>query len=90
MQVLKHGNTYKEIECDKCGALLSYCIKDIQSWSDCCDYFGDMHYIARQFIKCPECKRQITLKYFVDGVETEYVDIENGLELNEVENYDKK
>ena len=30
MEVIKHGNTYKEKECPGCGALLSYCNADIK------------------------------------------------------------
>lgn len=85
MKVLRHGNTYKEIECGKCGALLSYCNGDIITWTNRCDYFGEMHCVARQFIKCPECNRQITLRYLVDGIETEYTEISDGLKLNEVD-----
>ena len=31
MEVIKHGNTYKEVECPGCRALLSYCKGDIKT-----------------------------------------------------------
>lgn len=79
MKVLRHGNTYKEIECDKCGALLSYCEVDVEikkydqykyipSYNEnvCLAHFQEL------FIECPECSNEIVLKYYVDGVEMEY------------------
>lgn len=52
MKVLRHGNTYKEIECKKCGALLSYCKVDIKI----------EEYMHTKYISCPECGKIITLK----------------------------
>ena len=51
MEVLRHGNTYKEVECTKCGALLSYCKTDIKSFD-----FTHKHVI------CPECNAMVGLK----------------------------
>ena len=54
MEVLKHGNRYKEIECLKCGALLSYCNSDIRG------YWKGRSYT--ELIICPECNERIILK----------------------------
>ena len=75
MEVIRHGNTYKEAECKKCNALLSYCKVDIQSWRDEYYYSGEMCLVERQFIECPECKTQITLAYLVDGIETSFTEV---------------
>ena len=61
MEVLRHGNTYKEIVCPKCNALLSYCKNDIKEYSDYEEYFGEMHLFYAEYIICPECKKKINL-----------------------------
>ena len=61
MEVLKHGNTYKEIECPKCGALLSYCKADVKEYDRCDDYFGVWHSYYEKYIKCLECDNKIIL-----------------------------
>ena len=71
MEVIKYGNTYKEAECKKCGALLSYCEADIIVESDYYEVFGSWHDTYREYIVCPECKREIKLKYIIDGKEQE-------------------
>lgn len=75
MDVLRHGNIYKEIECGKCGALLSYSKFDIR-WHVSTDYYnGDVHKSKTKYIVCPECEDKIVVKYYIDGVETEYPNI---------------
>lgn len=70
MEVLKHGNTYKEKECPGCGALLSYCKTDIQHDNREGEVFGgDWHYSYRKYIICPECKKKIDISWIVDGEE---------------------
>lgn len=64
MQVIKHGNTYKEIECPQCNALLSYCNKDIEERYDIGEYNGEMYHIFRTCIICPECRKQIALNVY--------------------------
>lgn len=71
MEVLRHGNTYKEVECKKCGALLSYCEADVDNDYNWDEYFGEVHSIYKEYICCPECKNEIKLKYKVDGKEQE-------------------
>lgn len=69
MEVIKHGNTYKEIECPRCGALLSYCKTDIKKDNRIDYYFGEHHYIHKEYVTCIECKTMIKLKYLIDGEE---------------------
>lgn len=69
MEVIKHGNTYKEKECPGCGALLSYGKVDIKNDIDCEEYFGEIHCSNRKYIVCPECKKQINISWIVDGKE---------------------
>lgn len=71
MEVIKHGNTYKEVECAKCGALLSYCKTDIKKKYQHEEYIGDgyFHYSYRQYIVCPECNCDIELSWIIDGKE---------------------
>ncbi len=70
MEVIKHGNTYKEIECPKCGAILSYCKADIKVdryGNNCC--FHDKQCITEIYVICPECSRKIILKCLKDEKE---------------------
>lgn len=70
MEVIRHGNTYKEIECKRCTALLSYCAADIKDGDSRTDYYNDSwHYFQRKYIVCPECKEQINISWIVDGKE---------------------
>lgn len=70
MIVLKHGNTYRDIECPKCGALLSYCKNDIKNHFDGGEYGGEIHSFSRKWIVCPECDKEIELSLMIDGEET--------------------
>ena len=68
MEVIKHGNTYREVECKKCGALLSYCKSDIKinsGYDD--DYFGKIHSYHEEYIKCLDCGKKIILNSYIDG-----------------------
>ena len=71
MEVIKHGNTYKEIECTKCKALLSYCEADIKG-----EGYGDSYFIEskrntyEKYVTCPECRKKIMLSFIIDGEET--------------------
>lgn len=69
MEVIKHGNTYKEIECKKCGALLSYCEADIKTKSRHGYYDFEEYFETTDYIECLECKEKINLKKFVDWKE---------------------
>ena len=68
MEVIRHGNTYKEVECEKCNALLSYCKADITKLSKCQEVFGgDWYSSEEQYLYCPECNEKIILSLIVDG-----------------------
>ena len=72
MEVIKHGNTYKEKECPGCGALLSYGNADIITIEEK-EVFGECRWCnwhVRKYIICPECKKQIDISWIVDGKET--------------------
>ena len=70
MEVIKHGNTYREKECPGCGALLSYCKVDIQHDDVVREVFGgDWYSSHKQYILCPECKKKIDLSWVIDGEE---------------------
>lgn len=66
MEVIKHGNTYREKECQECGALLSYCLSEIIKESDWDEYFGEWHGFYKEYIVCPECKKEIIFSYIID------------------------
>ena len=42
-KIIKHGNTYKRIECKHCKCIFEFSIIDVHS-----EYSG-------QFVNCPEC-----------------------------------
>ena len=81
MQVVVHGNTYKEKRCDKCTALLSYCSKDIKTCDRDEEYFGDYHYSCRKYIVCPECNNEIDLSWIIDGEEQVSKEDENSTNI---------
>lgn len=71
MEVIRHGNTYKEIECKKCGALLSYSNADVKEINKCEEVFGgDWYTSCKKYITCPECEKEIVLSWKIDGEET--------------------
>ena len=69
MEVIRHGNTYKEVECKKCGALLSYCNEDVKHDIRYDKDFVEFHYSYRKYIICPECKNKIDISWTIDGEE---------------------
>ena len=71
MEVLRHGRTYKTVECKDCGALLSYCENDIIKKPKYYEVFGgDWHSVHEEHITCPECNNKIILSLIIDGEET--------------------
>lgn len=72
MEVIKHGNTYKEAECKRCGALLSYCKADIKG-----EGYGEAYFIKEkqntyeEYVTCPECRTKIILKQLPYGKDIE-------------------
>lgn len=67
MKVLKHGNTYLEIECDKCGALLGCSASDIYKDFYTEEMFGMFHTVEKTYFTCPECGEKIYITYIIDG-----------------------
>ena len=63
MEVIKHGNTYKEIECVKCGAILAYCKSDIKvdHTTKYLDIYDEWYYSEETYVTCPECRTKIKL-----------------------------
>ena len=66
MEVIKHGNTYKEVECKKCNALLSYCESDIKKNTHHDFWDWNDHWTTELYIICPECGTKIELKHLTD------------------------
>lgn len=62
MIVLYHGNTYKEILCDNCHAILGYTKKDIETRISKA-IIGNtvVRKTYESYIACPECKCKITV-----------------------------
>lgn len=55
MKIIKHGNTYKEIEkiCPKCGCVFTYEDHEIEEeWERVDAYNSDHKY---DYVKCPDC-----------------------------------
>lgn len=70
MEVVRHGHTYKEVECKNCNALLSYCESDIVKRSKCEEVFGgDWYSVNEEYVTCPECNKKIMLSLIIDGEE---------------------
>ena len=62
MIILYHGNTYKEITCDNCNAVLGYTNQDIDTRVSKA-MIGNtvVSKIYNSYIVCPECRRKITV-----------------------------
>lgn len=58
IEVLKHGDK-REVECPKCGALLSYRKDDIEERFSNIPLMVTMH---EKFIICPDCNNKIVLE----------------------------
>ena len=61
MEVIKHGNTYKQIICSECNCTFSYCKKDIKE-TYLYDPESDCNCILYKYIHCPECYERIPIK----------------------------
>lgn len=68
MEILKHGETYREIECEKCRAYVGYSYRDIEHKLMNDAYNGKIHETISEFIYCPECGCRIVLSLKIDGV----------------------
>lgn len=58
IQILKPG-TKNRIECNYCGALLSYDKEDIKHEEM---HFGPMDFAIKNYIVCPQCKTKVVLE----------------------------
>jgi len=71
MEILKHGNTYKTIECQDCGACVGYSYRDVEHKIMRDAYNHAIHETATEFIYCPECGCRLVLSLKIDGVDRE-------------------
>lgn len=63
IKIVKPG-TKKKIECDECGAILSYDVIDVETCkTDQSHFIGGCIEVKREyeFITCPQCKHKIIL-----------------------------
>ena len=68
--LIKHGNTYTEIECNECNALLGYTKKDINRKENSFEIFGEINFATIKWVDCQECGNKIYLSYIINGEET--------------------
>lgn len=63
MDVLKHGNTFKQVSCSHCGCVFNYCQKDIKTKRFVAAPFTeyDLDYTWSDVVECPECKSYVIL-----------------------------
>jgi len=60
MKVLEHGNTYEQIRCPHCHALLEYSKADIVTKETESEFTSD--WIFYEYIICLDCNNSIILK----------------------------
>ena len=79
MEVIKHGNTYKETECTKCNALLTYCKSDVRYEGSHSEGADGIHHNSdeKRYVVCPECNGRIIISHIINGVEQIKMKIEN-------------
>lgn len=71
MNIIKHGSTYKTIECEMCKAQIGYAYRDVEHKLLNDAYNGQVHETVTEFIYCPECGCRIVLTLKIDGIERE-------------------
>lgn len=71
MEILKHGETFKEIDCEICKAKIGYSNRDIEHTLAKDAYNGHIHETVSEFIYCPECGCRLVLSLKIDGVDRE-------------------
>lgn len=67
MEIIEHGNTYNVTSCPNCNAMFSYVKKDITTKDIVNIDFGEPYHTYIEYIKCPECNKQIKLKFQING-----------------------
>lgn len=58
IEIIKAG-TKNQIECNNCGALLSYTTEDIKQEEK---FIGQRDSYIQKYIPCPQCKNKIVLQ----------------------------
>lgn len=71
MEIIKHGKTYQELECEMCKAQIGFTYRDIEHKIVNDAYNGTVHETITEFIYCPECGCRIVLSLKIDGVPRE-------------------
>lgn len=69
MDIIKHGDTYQELNCQLCHAQLGYTHKDIEHSVMKDAYNGLTHETVTEYLYCPECGCRIVLSLKIDGVD---------------------
>ena len=57
MEIIKHGNKYRNQICDRCGCEFIFCLDEIKTEQS--EIFH--YYFVEDYIKCPECDYKIIL-----------------------------
>ena len=71
MEIIKHGETYKELTCGNCKALLGYSYRDVEHSVEKDTFNNQVHETISEFFYCPECGCRIVLSLKIDGVSRE-------------------
>lgn len=71
MEIIEHGSTYQELECEMCKAKIGFSYRDIEHKIVNDAYNGQVHETVSEFIYCPECGCRIVLSLKIDGVSRE-------------------
>lgn len=71
MEVIKHGKTFRETECEYCGAQIGFANRDVEHTVAKDAYGGKIHETISEFIYCPECGCRLILSLKIDGVDRE-------------------
>ena len=71
MEVVKHGESYKETTCEMCHATIGYTYRDVEHKVMHDAYNGKVKETITEFFYCPECGCRIVLSLKIDGVERE-------------------
>jgi ribosomal protein S27E len=58
IEIIKQG-TKNRVECNNCGALLSYMLEDIKEEEK---YVTQRDSYAQKYLKCPQCNNKIVLQ----------------------------
>lgn len=63
-KIIQHGDTYHEIQCRKCKAVIGYLDKEVKK-----EYVGiGENWCTETYLECPECDKFLFYKKIVNGV----------------------